>query len=79
MGSDRSIVKKGSIFLNVTIYALSPVNLVEYISSPDAISSIYSGASLLNSNILIDFAFVSIVSIIIVIVGIFLFKKYGNK
>ncbi|MHA2392868.1 MAG: ABC transporter permease [Promethearchaeota archaeon] len=45
----------------------------------DAISSIYSGASLLNSNILIDFAFVSIISIIIVIVGIVLFKKYGNK
>jgi ABC-2 type transport system permease protein len=45
----------------------------------DAISSIYSGASLLNSNIIIDFAFVSIISIIIVIVGIILFKKYGNK
>ncbi|MFW9824590.1 MAG: ABC transporter permease [Candidatus Thorarchaeota archaeon] len=45
----------------------------------DAISSIYSGASLLNSNIIIDFAFVSIISILIVILGIFLFKKYGNK
>jgi ABC-2 type transport system permease protein len=45
----------------------------------DAISIIYSGASLLSSNLLIDFAFVSIVSIIIVIIGILLFKKYGNK
>ena len=45
----------------------------------DAISTIYSGASLLSSNLLIDFAFVSIVSIIIVIIGILLFKKYGNK
>ena len=45
----------------------------------DAISSIYSGASLLSSNILIDFAFISIVSITIVIIGILLFKKYGNK
>ncbi len=45
----------------------------------DAISSIYNGTSLLSSNILIDFAFVSIVSIIIVILGIQLFKKFGNK
>ncbi|MFX0001943.1 MAG: ABC transporter permease [Candidatus Hodarchaeota archaeon] len=45
----------------------------------DAIKSIYSGASLLSSNILIDFAFISIVSIVIIIIGIFLFKKYGNK
>jgi ABC-2 type transport system permease protein len=45
----------------------------------DAISTIYSGASLLSSNLLIDFAFVSIVSVIIVIIGILLFKKYGNK
>jgi ABC-2 type transport system permease protein len=45
----------------------------------DAISSIYSGASLLSSNILIDFAFISIVSIVIVILGILLFKKFGNK
>ncbi|MFX1379055.1 MAG: ABC transporter permease [Promethearchaeota archaeon] len=45
----------------------------------DAISSIYSGASLFSSNILIDFAFISIVSITIVIIGILLFKKYGNK
>ncbi|MFX0008062.1 MAG: ABC transporter permease, partial [Candidatus Hermodarchaeota archaeon] len=45
----------------------------------DAISSIYSGASLLSSNILIDFAFISIVSILIILVGIFVFKKYGNK
>jgi len=45
----------------------------------DAISSIYSGTSLLSSNILIDFAFVSIVSIIIVIIGILLFKRFGNK
>jgi ABC-2 type transport system permease protein len=45
----------------------------------DAISSIYSGASLLSSNILIDFAFISIVSIIIIIIGILVFKKFGNK
>lgn len=45
----------------------------------DAISSIYSGVSILSSNVLIDFAFVSIVSIIIVILGIQLFKKFGNK
>jgi ABC-2 type transport system permease protein len=45
----------------------------------DAISSIYSGDSLLSSNILIDFAFISIVSILIILVGIFVFKKHGNK
>jgi ABC-2 type transport system permease protein len=45
----------------------------------DAISSIYSGASLLSKNILIDFAFISIVSVAIVILGIFMFKKFGNK
>jgi len=45
----------------------------------DAIKSIYSGSSLLNNNILIDFAVVSIVSIVIVILGIQLFKKFGNK
>jgi ABC-2 type transport system permease protein len=45
----------------------------------DAIDSIYSGASLLSSNILIDFAFISIVSVIIIIIGILLFKKFGNK
>lgn len=45
----------------------------------DAISSIYSGASLLSINILIDFTFISVVSIIIVIIGILVFKKYGNK
>ncbi|MFX0037727.1 MAG: ABC transporter permease [Promethearchaeota archaeon] len=45
----------------------------------DAIRSIYNGASLLSYNILIDFAFISITSIIIIIIGILLFKKYGNK
>ncbi len=45
----------------------------------DAIKSIYSGASLLSRNLLIDFAVVSIVSIIIVILGVQLFKKFGNK
>jgi ABC-type multidrug transport system permease subunit len=45
----------------------------------DAIGSIYNGASLLSSNILIDFAFISVVSIIIVIIGILVFKKYGYK
>jgi ABC-2 type transport system permease protein len=45
----------------------------------DAIEKIYSGASLLSSSILIDFAFISIVSVIIVLLGIYLFKKFGNK
>ncbi|MFW9998482.1 MAG: ABC transporter permease [Candidatus Hodarchaeota archaeon] len=45
----------------------------------DAIKSIYSGASLLSSNLLIDFAVVSIVSVVIVILGVQLFKKFGNK
>lgn len=44
----------------------------------DAISSIYSGASLLSSNIIIDFAFVSVISIVIIILGIFIFKKFRN-
>lgn len=45
----------------------------------DALTSIFSGASLISANILIDFAFISIVSIVIVIIGILLFKKSGNK
>ncbi len=45
----------------------------------DALKSIFNGDFLLNANILIDFAFVSIVSIVIVIIGIQLFKKFGNK
>jgi ABC-2 type transport system permease protein len=45
----------------------------------DAIKTIYSGASLLSYNLLIDFAVVSIVSIIIVILGVQLFKKFGNR
>ncbi|MBA7539208.1 hypothetical protein ES705_31487 [subsurface metagenome] len=45
----------------------------------DALTSIFSGASLTSANILIDFAFISIVSIVIVIIGILLFKKLGNK
>jgi len=45
----------------------------------DALTSIFNGDSLLSANILIDFAFVSIVSTIIVIIGIQLFKKFGNK
>ena len=45
----------------------------------DALISIFRGDSLLSPNILIDFAFISIVSIIIVIIGIQLFKKFGNK
>jgi ABC-2 type transport system permease protein len=44
----------------------------------DAISSIYSGMSLLSSNILIDFAVISAVSGIIIIIGIYMFKKLGN-
>lgn len=45
----------------------------------DALTSIFNGASLTSANILIDFAFISIVSIVIVIIGILLFKKSGNK
>ena len=45
----------------------------------DALTSIFNGDSLLSKNILIDIAFVSIVSIVIVIIGIQLFKKFGNK
>ncbi|NVM34456.1 MAG: ABC transporter permease [Candidatus Lokiarchaeota archaeon] len=45
----------------------------------DALTSIFKGDALTNLNILIDLAFVSIVSIVIVIIGIQLFKKFGNK
>ncbi len=45
----------------------------------DALTSIFNGASLTSANILIDFAFISIVSIAIIIIGILLFKKSGNK
>jgi len=45
----------------------------------DALTSIFNGDALTSTNILIDFAFVSIVSIVIVIIGIQLFKKFGNK
>jgi ABC-2 type transport system permease protein len=45
----------------------------------DALTSIFSGASLTSANILIDFAFISIVSIVIIIIGILFFKKLGNK
>lgn len=45
----------------------------------DAIGRIYNGASILSSDVLIDFAFISIVSVLIVILGIYLFKKAGNK
>jgi len=45
----------------------------------DALTSIFSGVSLTSANILIDFAFISIVSIVIIIIGIMLFKKSGNK
>jgi len=45
----------------------------------DALTSIFGGANLLSANILIDFAFIAIFSIVIVILGILIFKKYGNK
>jgi ABC-2 type transport system permease protein len=45
----------------------------------DAIISIYNGVSILSSEIMINFAYISIVSILIVLIGIFVFKKYGNK
>jgi len=45
----------------------------------DAIGKIYDGVSILSTEVLIDFAFISIVSVIIVLLGIYLFKKVGNK
>ncbi|MFX0023632.1 MAG: ABC transporter permease [Candidatus Hermodarchaeota archaeon] len=45
----------------------------------DAIISIYNGVSVLSSEIMINFAYISIVSIVIVLIGIFVFKKFGNK
>jgi len=45
----------------------------------DALTSIFNGASLLSANILTDFAFITIFSMVIVILGILIFKKYGNK
>jgi ABC-2 type transport system permease protein len=45
----------------------------------DAIDAIYRGVSVLSSQILINFAYISIVSILIVLIGVFVFKKYGNK
>ncbi|NIQ04560.1 MAG: ABC transporter permease [Candidatus Korarchaeota archaeon] len=44
----------------------------------DAMSSIFSGASLLSINILRDFAFISTVSVLIMLLGIYLFEKFGN-
>ncbi len=45
----------------------------------DALASIFGGAPLTSENLLIDFAVISIVSVAIIIIGIQLFKKYGNK
>ncbi len=45
----------------------------------DAIDAIYRGVSVLSNEILINFAYISIVSIAIVLIGIFVFKKYGNR
>ncbi|MFX1311663.1 MAG: ABC transporter permease [Promethearchaeota archaeon] len=45
----------------------------------DALISIFAGDSLTNINILVDLAFVSTISIVIIIIGIQLFKKFGNK
>jgi hypothetical protein len=45
----------------------------------DALTSIFNGDTLLSANILIDFAFISIASLIIIIFGIQLFKKFGSK
>ncbi len=45
----------------------------------DALTSIFAGDPLTNINILVDLAFISIISVVIVIIGIQLFKKFGNK
>jgi len=45
----------------------------------DALTSIFGGVPLTSENLLIDFGVISIVSVAIIIIGIQLFKKYGNK
>ncbi|MFX1523442.1 MAG: ABC transporter permease [Promethearchaeota archaeon] len=45
----------------------------------NALTSIFNGAPISSSNILIDLGLIIIISIIIVAVGILLFKKYGNR
>ncbi len=44
----------------------------------DALKSIFGGALLTNVNILLDLTFIAIVSVVIIIVGIQLFEKYGK-
>jgi len=66
-------------FLPITSTTRVIARVIPSYYATDAISSIFNGDSLLTNNILIDFAFVSIVSIAIIIIGIQLFKKYGNK
>lgn len=43
-----------------------------------ALSAIFSG-DLANSWVITGFAFITIVSLLIITIGVFLFKKYGNK
>lgn len=45
----------------------------------DSLTSIFEGASLTEANILINLAIISIFGVIIVIIGIQLFKKFGNR
>lgn len=44
----------------------------------DVLTRIFAGTPLTDINILFDFAIISIVSIVIVLIGILLFKKYGK-
>ncbi len=54
VGSLRSIVHKGSIFLNVTMYALSPINLADQMLSSGAISPMCPITLYSNSNYVCD-------------------------
>jgi ABC-2 type transport system permease protein len=45
----------------------------------NALTSIFNGAPISSSNILIDLLLIVIISIVIVVVGIMLYKKYGNR
>ena len=45
----------------------------------DALTSIFNGAPLTNINVLIDLGMIVVISIIIIAMGILIYKKYGNK
>ncbi len=45
----------------------------------DALTSIFNGAPILSLNILLDLLLIIVISIVIVAIGIILYKRYGNK